>query len=535
MGSSITNGWQKACGSPRWQPAKGQMGNEIVNSQVKTAISSNGRRKSIEEALTNIWSAVLGQARIEKHANFFEIGGDSLKAMEVISRVRELLQADLPLISFFEEPTIEHLAGVLLGGRTELEDAIAGIWADVLGVPYVDKGANFFEIGGDSLKAMEVIAKVSDLLHVDLPLIAFFEEPTVRHLADVLSSGQESTAEQLAEIWKAVLGVSQVEMDASFFDIGGDSLKVMDAIVRVSEVMNVDLPLIAFFEEPTLAHLADVVDSLKSAGTTPPITRAADGSEFPLSFSQRVFWLLEQQNPGTGLYNKPRVFRIHGKVDREVMERSLQELRRRHEVLRVKFVSGVNGPVQIVEQDGNMEFTFTDLSMMEPVRREQLAMKLALETVRKPLDLANAQVQRARLMQFSDDEFLLCISEHHVVNDGFTGSILLDELGAIYDAFAAGEPNPLPPPKLHYTDFAAWEQKWMQGERLADEIEYWRHLLQGAPTHLSVPTDFSPNTEPDRRGNLRSLTLSPQLFQRMQLFAQTNGTTQFVVMATVLR
>ena len=91
-------------------------------------------------------------------------------------------------------------------------------------------------------------------------------------------------------------------------------------------------------------------------------------------------------------------------------------------------------------------------------------------------------MQRARLIQLSEEEFILCISEHHVVNDGFTGSILLDELGAIYDAFAAGEPNPLPPLELHYTDYAAWERQWMQGERLADEVEYWRSVLQDAPT-----------------------------------------------------
>src|SRR5215472_5195869 len=419
------------------------MGKETVNSETSSVTGLQGRRKAIQDSLTEIWATVLRVSHVDKRANFFEIGGDSLKAMEVISRVREILQIDLTLISFFEDPTVEHLTEVLAGTRSDLEFTLANIWAQVLGQQHVEKNANFFDLGGDSLKAMEVI-------------------------------------------------------------------------VRVNQTLQVDLPLIAFFAEPTVAHLATVVDDLAASGTTPPITRVVSRSQFPLSHSQQVFWLLEQQNPETGIYNKPRVFRIRGRVDAAVMERSLNELRQRHEILRVRFVSDVDGPVQIVDDGGALEYVFTDLSDLEPVARQITAMKLALETVRKPLDLANGEVQRARLVRFADDEFLLCISEHHVVNDGFTGSILLEELGAIYDAFADGGPNPLPPLELHYTDYAVWEQQWMQGKRLADEMAYWRDALETAPKSLDVPTDFAPTGEADRCGRLRCLTISPELLQSLR-------------------
>src|SRR5215469_6126721 len=511
------------------------MGKETVNSETSSVTGLQGRRKAIQDSLTEIWATVLRVSHVDKRANFFEIGGDSLKAMEVISRVREILQIDLTLISFFEDPTVEHLTEVLAGTRSDLEFTLANIWAQVLGQQRVDKDANFFEIGGDSLKAMEVISRVSEVLHTDVPLITFFEEPTVRHLAEVLSSKQESTADHLARIWQEVLHVPNVENNANFFDLGGDSLKAMEVIVRVNETLQVDLPLIAFFAEPTVAHLATLVDDLAASGTTPPITHVVSRSQFPLSHSQQVFWLLEQQNPETGIYNKPRVFRIRGRVDAAVMERSLNELRQRHEVLRVRFVSDVDGPVQIVDDGGALEYVFTDLSDLEPVARQITAMKLALETVRKPLDLANGEVQRARLVRFADDEFLLCISEHHVVNDGFTGSILLEELRAIYDAFADGGPNPLPPLELHYTDYAVWEQQWMQGKRLADEMAYWREALETAPKSLDVPTDFAPPGDADRSGRLRCLTISPELLQSLRSFAQANGTTQFTVMSAALR
>jgi amino acid adenylation domain-containing protein len=511
------------------------MGKETAKSGSGALAAQNGGRKSIEEALGNVWASVLRVSTVDRDANFFEVGGDSLKAMEVIARVREVLQADLPLMSFFEDPTIRHHAEVLAGVRTDLEAALAQIWADVLQLPSVDRDANFFEIGGDSLKAMEVIAKVSETLHVELPLIAFFQEPTVRHLADVLSADAGDTLARLTKIWEEVLRLPRVAQDANFFDIGGDSLKAMEVIVKVSEAMHVDLPLIAFFEDPTVTHLAAVIDGLKVEGTTPPIVRVIERGEFPLTYSQQVFWLLELQNPDTGIYNKPRVFRVHGTVDAEVMERSLNELRRRHEILRVRFVSSVNGPVQIVAGGGAIEFAQTDLSGVDAAARDQEAMRLALETVRRPLDLSGGHVHRAHLIRITDKEHVLIIAEHHVANDGFTGSILLDELGVVYDAFAAGQPSPLPDPEIHYTDFAVWEQQWMSGERLSGEMDYWRARLEGAPRLLDVPTDFVPTQEPDRRGHLRSRLISADLLKGVQALAQSNGTTQFTVMAAALR
>ena len=194
------------------------MGKQTVNSEAgRTAVQS--RRRAIQDSLLQIWAAVLRRPRIDKSANFFEIGGDSLKAMEVISRVREVLNVDLPLISFFEDPTIEHLADTLAGTQSDMEFALTNIWAEVLGKEHIDRDANFFELGGDSLKALEVISRVSEVRQADLPLISFFEEPTIRHLADVLSARQESTADRLSEIWKEVLQLASVEKTASFFAI----------------------------------------------------------------------------------------------------------------------------------------------------------------------------------------------------------------------------------------------------------------------------------------------------------------------------
>jgi acyl carrier protein len=421
-------------------------------------------------------------------------------------------------------------------GSRSPQDAIANIWAEVLRLPQVDYHANFFEIGGDSLKAMEVIARVSEVLKVDLPLIAFFEDPTVSHLASLVPGGRSATDDALASIWAEVLRLPQVETNANFFDLGGDSLKAMEVIARVSEVFHVDLPLIAFFEDPTVAHLAAVVDDLKPVGKGASIiARVADRHQFPLSYSQQIFWLVEQQHPGTGLYNTPRIFRVRGQVDATVLERSLNELRGRHEILQVRFVQREYGPMQVLEPVAPLQLATTDLCAMESGGREQAAMDIALQTVREPFDLEQGPTLRARLVKLDEEYYLLCMAMHHVVSDGSSGSILLDELGAIYDAFAVGAPNPLPAVELHFTDYAAWERQWMQGQILDQDLEHWRSVLQGAPASISLPTDFPRESAPDRNEHMRSVTVPTRELDRVKALAQAHSTTLFTVLAAGLR
>lgn len=421
-------------------------------------------------------------------------------------------------------------------GSSSPQDAIANIWAEVLRLPHVDNHANFFEIGGDSLKAMDVIARVGEVLKVDLPLIAFFEDPTVSHLASLVSGRGSTSEEALASIWAEVLRLPQVDTNANFFDLGGDSLKAMEVIARVSEVLQVDLPLISFFEDPTVDHLAAAVDELKPAGkSATTIMPVADRHEFPLSYSQQVYWLVEQQHPGTGLYNTPRIFRVRGPVDAAVLERSLNELRRRHEILQVRFVQREQGPVQVLEPVAPLQLVITDLSAMESGARERAAMDIALQTVREPFDLERGPTLRARLVRLGEEYYLLCMAMHHVVSDGSSGSILLDELVAIYDAFAAGEPDPLPEVELHFTDYATWERQWMQGQLLEEDLEHWRSVLQGAPASISLPTDFPPSSAPDRNEHMRSVMVPTRGLGRLKAIAQTQGITLFTLLSAGLR
>src|SRR5262249_10110989 len=192
----------------------------------------------------------------------------------------------------------------------QVRDAVVQIWAEVLERENIRPNDNFFDLGGDSLKALEVISRLHALLGVELPLIAFFEDPTIDHLSEVLAelrpaseapangagAQAKSTATSVVtQVWSEVLQREAIDPNENFFDMGGDSLKALEVISRLQERMNVDLPLIAFFENPTVAHLAEVVEELRAAAAAAsPSQLASQKSEAPLSFGQLQYWLLQQ-------------------------------------------------------------------------------------------------------------------------------------------------------------------------------------------------------------------------------------------------
>jgi hypothetical protein len=265
------------------------------------------------------------------------------------------------------------------------------------------------------------------------------------------------------------------------------------------------------------------------------ITRVQERKEFPLSFSQQAFWLLAQQNPGTGLYNSQYAFRIRGNVDAAILERSVNELRRRHEILRVRLVMGADGPVQIVDPGDPLRLVVNVVNAGDAAASEREALDAIRQAIRMPFDLAAGPLLRARLVILPAAECILCLVLHHTISDGFTGGILSEELGAIYKAFAAGLPSPLSDPELHFTDYALWEQSGTVASTFEGHKQYWRTALEGVPGGLDLPTDCRRESQDDHRGHLRSVQLSRELSAALGVVAQSCGATLFTVLTAAFR
>jgi amino acid adenylation domain-containing protein len=298
--------------------------------------------------------------------------------------------------------------------------------------------------------------------------------------------------EGLAAIWQELLGVEPIGRHDSFFDLGGHSLLASQLMTRLAERFGAEIPLSALFEAPVIAKLAETVQAAQTEpGTrTPPIVPVERPEEgLPLSFAQERLWFLDRLIPDNPVYHVPLVTRLRGRLLWPVLAASLNEIARRHEVMRTTFTCVDDLPRQVAAPELRLDPPVVDLSALPAARREGVARRLLDVEMARPFDLARGPLVRALLVRLDLEEHLTLVNLHHIVADGWSLGVLVQELGALYRAFAASQPSPLPPLPVQYADYAVWQRQWLQGERLEEQIAYWRERLAGAPAVLDLPHD----------------------------------------------
>ena len=329
---------------------------------------------------------------------------------------------------------------------TSIQTSVAKIWAEVLHVSSVQPSDNFFDLGGDSLKAMEVISRLQGSLNVAIPLVTFFEDPTVVHISEVVQSllpeqksgNMDDVKAVIAQVWAEVLQLPDVKTTDNFFDLGGDSLRAMEVISRLQSLLDVAIPLVSFFEDPTVAHAAEVVAQLRSEEATPIRSAAEEVGPAPLSFPQLTFWLLQQSDPAGYLYNEPRVLRLRGRMQADILQQALDEMCDRHDILRTRFEPGGDEPQQIVDRSGRIELSVEDLSQIPGAAREATALASARREAQRPFDLFKEFPIRVRLIKLDAEDYVMTVVIHHVLNDGQTSAVFFEELSVIYNSLASG-------------------------------------------------------------------------------------------------
>jgi amino acid adenylation domain-containing protein len=249
---------------------------------------------------------------------------------------------------------------------------------------------------------------------------------------------------------------------------------------------------------------------------------------FPATSAQRRLWFLDQLQPGGASYNISWPIRICGDLNVEALERCLNEIVHRHEILRTTF-SMVNGePAQVVAAERAITLAKTDLSA--DAQRDQQALQVAALEGQRPLDLKHGPLVRARLLRLDAQKHVLVLTLHHIVFDGWSRGILVRELAALYEAFAAGGNSPLAKLSLQFVDYAVWQQKHLQGKKLQRQLEFWKGELAGAPTSLDFPTDRPRASVQTFNGAARPINLPPALAQQLNAMAHGEGATLFMVM-----
>ncbi|MFN6442085.1 MAG: amino acid adenylation domain-containing protein, partial [Nostoc sp. DedSLP01] len=360
-------------------------------------------------------------------------------------------------------------------------------------------------------------------------------------LSDKYVAPRTPLEEILALIWQQVLKIEFVGRHDNFFTLGGHSLLATQLVSRVRSSLKVELPLRSLFAAPTIAELAPLIQQLQQQDielAAPPILRRAENAEIPLSYAQQRLWFLDQFEPDSPFYNLPMGLRFVGNVNVVALEQSLIEIIHRHEALRTNFVSVDGKPTQIIQIELNWSLAVVDLqhlpllvlSEAEVTEQETAAQKLVQQQAIEPFDLAHDALIRATLIVLSPTEQWLSVSIHHVVSDGWSMGVFVEELTTLYNAYSQGQPSPLLPLPIQYADFAIWQRQWLQGEVLKNQLSYWKQQLANAPTFLPLPTDRPRPAVQTFNGAYLEFALSDELTQRLLQLSQKQGCTLFMTL-----
>ena len=443
------------------------------------------------------------------------------------------------------EEALRRQEGVREAAVVVVEDEVRGKWL----VGYVEGDVDEREVRLRLRAELpEDMAPGEIVKVVEMPLTAAGKVdrgrlPAVGEARERGGVGKEGalTAEEeiIQGIWRKLLGVEGVGAEENFFDVGGHSLLGTQMAWRMEEVFGIELGLREVFEAGTVREIAELVKRrLEGAEkiSLPELRRASatvsdNGvEEWPLSYAQRRLWFLDQLHPGSPLYNIPAAVRLRGKLDIDVLERSLGEIIRRHEALRTVFHVADGEPVQTVQPAAPFTMPVIDLSDKDEAVREAEAQRLIREEARRPFDLSCGPLLRVALLKLDAADHVALLNMHHIIADGWSMGILTREMIALYDAFAHDKSSPLPELPIQYADFASWQRQWFQGERLQAQTRYWREQLEGAPWVLDLPTDKARTSGTGHSGAIHPISFSRQLSEDLHAQARNEDLTLFMLL-----
>jgi amino acid adenylation domain-containing protein len=358
---------------------------------------------------------------------------------------------------------------------------------------------------------------------------------------DNLQPAQEETLtpilnpveEVLAGIWIEVLRIKQVGIDDNFFELGGQSLLATQVIARIREIFRIEMPLRTLFEAQTIAELATEVEkgiSVNGDRPMPSLVPMQRASEVPLSFSQQRLWFINQLEPDNPFYNIARAVRLGGDFDIAALERSLNTIFERHEVLRTTFESSGGRPFQVVHPPAKMALPVVDLSGLPASEKYDLVRRLATEEAQRPFNLERDLMLRVTLLRLEETEHVLLFAMHHIASDGWSMGILLREFTTLYNAYTQGETATLPELPIQYADYALWQREWMQGALLDEQLAYWKQQLGHGSPVLQLPLDKPRPVLQSFRGASELFALPRELAEALRALSRQEGVTLFMTL-----
>ena len=350
---------------------------------------------------------------------------------------------------------------------------------------------DFFEIGGHSLLAVQVVNELNVLTGKRLSFAVILKARTIAQLADLLNK-------------------NDLTRDAPDYNPTTGQIGALNGSRRKAD------------------------NAIRSFPCLPQVEEADEVAIFPTSFAQQRLWFLDQREPHSAAYNVPAAFRILGDIDVEALERSFSEVVRRHEVLRTTFRIVKGYPMQCIAPARDVTLPITDLRGLEPADRREQERRLITEEAWRPFNLARGPLIRAKLLQTGDAEHVLLMTQHHIICDERSDGVFMRELIAAYEAFAEGRKPNLPELPIQYADFAQRQRAFLLDGALEDQLRYWREKLADLPL-LQLWTDRPRPTSQTFSGASEPVELPAELTNALEGLSKSEGATLFMTLLTAFK
>src|SRR5581483_11397467 len=338
-----------------------------------------------------------------------------------------------------------------------------------------------------------------------------------------------ATEQQVLQIWQEVLHRADISVGDNFFQLGGHSLLAIQVISRVREAFAQAVPLRLLFETPILEHFAAALEREQVGPQTSAIPLAAREGDLPLSYAQERMWFLHQLDGcESSAYTISSALRMRWPVNLAQLEWCFNQIIQRHEALRTSFVVIDGYPKQRIATHRPLRLQLIDLSgLAEPVR-STLVKQLALAEAQVPFDLEGDVLLRAKVLRSSAQEYILMLSLHHIIADGWSLEVLIRELLALYRAVSTGATASFAALPVQYADYALWQRGELQSGRLDSQLSYWKQRLGGTADLLQLPTDYPRPAEQTYAGGRSRCVITSEVSQQLHELSRQEEVTMFM-------
>jgi amino acid adenylation domain-containing protein len=375
-----------------------------------------------------------------------------------------------------------------------------------------------------------------DRRELERQAVTVLERARERAAAGGQQTAKTAIEEIIAGIWEEVLGLSEIGIDQSFFEAGGHSLLATQVVTRINAAFGADIGVRELFESPTVRQISGKIENglrQDERKEQQAIARVRRDQPLPLSFAQERFRFLEMLQPGTPVYHMPAAVLLTGNLNVRALEKALNEVRRRHEVLRTRFGNRDNQGIQIIEPVQDESLPVCDLEHVPAEQRDQQVMRLVRQQADTPFDLSAGRLMRTSLVKLSSVEHVLVFAMHHIISDGWSMGVLIREVSELYSSYERGEESGLAELEIQYADYAAWQRESLSARRESEELEYWSSQLAGQES-LELATDRVRPAVQSYRGGRERLELTEEVTAGLKRISRQAGATLFMTLLAAL-